>query len=58
VTIHWTNKWRMGEVLKRNHPLTWGCRVDVIYDFWVPVSRNYLLHQLIFWDVVLVGVSF
>ena len=48
----------MGDGLKRNHTLTWGCRVDVIYDFCVPFSRNYLLHQLFFLGCRLGGSVF
>ena len=58
VTVHWKDKWRMGDVLKRKRPRTWGCRVDVICDFWVSFFSNYLLHRLFSWDVVLVGMSF
>ena len=58
VIVHWKDKWRMGDVLKRNNPLTWGCRVDVICDLWVSFSSKYLLHQLLSWDVVFMGVTF
>ena len=38
----------MGDGLKRSHPLTRRCCIDVIRDLYMSFASKYLLHQLFY----------
>ena len=48
----------MGDGLKCNHPLTRGCRVDVICDLCVSFASKCLLHQFIIGGCIFGGGVF